>query len=645
MRRALVILLVPVLAAWAGTAAARPRAAAAEAASLLVDVEPREPWVGEPVWLRVRLVLARDLAEEPAYTPPVTTGFWAEAPSRPESYYATLGGRRVLVTETRTRLYPLAPGAAGIGPAAAEVLLASASGAGEDADRTGRTRSLRSAPVSVTVRPLPPGAPPGFEGAVGRLEAAWTADRGRTSLDVPATVRLDVRGTGNLALLKAPALAVPGAEVLTGAREDSLAPAGGGGPGRVRFHWNVLARRTGTLAVAPPAFAWFDPAAGEYRRARLATLAVAIEPPLFSAGPEAGVFPEAFGRDAPDPFARGPRAWAWGLAGLLLGVAAALWRARPAPDPLAEERRRVAAWRSALRGPEGPAFWRAAEEAAQWPGVARRVPAALQEAVAATRYGRAGVDAAGVRARLLAELEAAPPPPRRAAPRRPAAVGLALAAVALVLLVGLPRGEDGGAARLQAADRAAREGEPARAREEWSALWEEGARAPALAARLAWVELAAGRVAPATVWVLRGERAETRDRALGWVAELVREGGGLAGARLPRLPLRRTEWAVLALLLGTAAGVAWPRRGTALALALLAVAAAGAGPAQDLRAGRMRQAVVTQTLELAVGGLQLEPGQVVEVLDRQGGSVRARVGRDFAGRMPAAALLTVEEPR
>ena len=115
MRRALVIVLVPVLAAWAAAAAARPREAAAEAASLLAEVEPREPWVGEPVWLRVRLVLARDLAEEPAYTPPVTTGFWAEAPSRPESYYATLGGRRVLVTETRTRLYPLAPGAAGVG--------------------------------------------------------------------------------------------------------------------------------------------------------------------------------------------------------------------------------------------------------------------------------------------------------------------------------------------------------------------------------------------------------------------------------------------------------------------------------------------------------------------------------------------------
>jgi hypothetical protein len=613
------------------------------AASLLVDVEPREPWVGEAVLLRVRLVLQRDLAEEPAYAPPATTGFWAETPSRPESYYATLAGRRVLVTETRTRLYPLAPGTASVDAATAHVVFSTEPGAAEDGPS--REESLRSAPVLVRVRPLPPGAPAGFDGAVGRFTLAWSADRTRTSLDVPVTVRLDVRGWGNLVLLKAPALATPGAEVLTGVREDSLPSAGSSGAGRVRFHWNVLAHRAGALAIAAPGFAWFDPAAGAYRGSALPTLVVDVGPPLFSAGPDRGAFPEAFAKDAPDPFARGPRAWAWALAGLLLGAALASWRVRPASDPLAEERTRLAAWRNAVRGPGGPAFWRAAEEVVEWLDRRGGAPADVRGQVAATRYGGAGADVEAVRARLQAALAAAWPTPRHVAPTRPAAVALAALGVLVAVLLGASFRPGAGAVRLQTADASARAGDVAGAAAAWLAMWQEGAHAPALAARLAWVDLTAGRLAPATVWVLRGRRTGARDRALHWVGDLVRDGGGLAGARPARLPVRRGEWAALALLLGVAAGAAWPRRGAVAALAALAAAAVCAGPAQDAWAGRMTQAVVARTTELAGSGLQLETGQVVEMLDRQGGSVRVRLGRDLDGRMPASALLPVAERR
>src|SRR3989442_1754216 len=73
--------------------------------------------------------------------------------------------------------------------------------------------------------------------------------------------------------------------------------------------------------------------------------------------------------------------------------------------------------------------------------------------------------------------------------------------------------------------------------------------------------------------VLRGERDEPRDRALAWVAERVREGGGLSGGKHARWPVRRIEWAIAALLLGTAAGGLWPRR-TWAAAAILAIGCA-----------------------------------------------------------------------
>ncbi|MBI5710164.1 MAG: BatD family protein, partial [Candidatus Eisenbacteria bacterium] len=320
-------------------------------ARLLVDVAPAEPWVGQPVTLRVRLVLGADLAEDPNYLPPATGGFWAESPGPPESYEAREGGRRVLVTETRTVLYPLSAGRASIGPASAELVFA---GTGGDpfalfgGARPGRVFTVRSAPVAVRVRPLAPGAPVGFDGAVGAFVVGWSADRARTALDVPVTMRLDVRGEGNLPLARAPRLEVPGCEVFASTVDDSLAAPGRPGAGRRRFQWNVLPRRQGRLEIAAPAFAWFDPREAAYRSAAPLPVAIEVGPALMAAGRGREGFPEVFSEHPVDPFAGGARPWGWALAGLMLGAAAVLLRAAARPDPGAAERARAAEWQQAL---------------------------------------------------------------------------------------------------------------------------------------------------------------------------------------------------------------------------------------------------------------------------------------------------------
>ncbi len=630
------------------TAAAPGLAATSGAASLLVDVEPRAPWVGEPVILRVRLVLARDLAEEPAYVPPVTTGFWAEPPSRPESYYATQAGRRVLVTETRTRLYPLAPGVARIGAAGAVVVFAGADAADPLRWESGRVPrrevTLRSQPLEVGIRPLPPGAPAGFDGAVGSFAVRWSADRERTSLDVPLTARLDVRGVGNLPLVKAPVLAPADAEVFAAGSEDSLAAPGSRGDGRRRFQWTVLPRREGTWSIAVPAFVWFDPAAGAYRSAPQRPLVAEVGPRVFSSAAEHAGFPAVFEREAPDPFSRGAAPWIWALAGLLAGAAAVAWRVRPPAEAHAEARARAAAWRNALRAPGGPAFWRAAEEAVEWLEPGGRPVAEVREQIVATRYGGAEGDVDAVRLRLARELALALPAVPAAWRWRPVAVALAGIAVVVMVLGGVTLGESANALRLRAADRVARDGDVARARAAWYGMWQEGGRAPALAARLAWAEATRGALGPAAVWVLRGQQGDARDPALAWVSDLVREGGGLAGSRPVRLPLRRIEWAALGLVLGLAAGAVWPRRRLALVLGLLALGTAGVEPVQDAWVAHVGQSVVGRSVTLAGAGLELEPGQVVQVLGTEGAWARVRAGRELEGRVPLVALLPVGRP-
>lgn len=620
-------------------------------ASLLVDVTPAEPWVGQPVLLRVRLVQRAALAEDPQYTPPSTPGFWSERFRDPESYYADEGHRRVLVTETRARLYPLNAGRLTIGEATAVLALPTGAPALDPLRWLGgavprREVTVRSRPREVRVRALPAGAPAGFGGAVGQLEAAWSADRARTAQDVPFTVRLEVRGRGNLPLIRTPGFDAPGLEVFPAAVEDSLGAAGELAAGRRRFEWTVLARAPGTLTVPAPALAWFDPAAGRYVAADTAPIAIEVGPPLFQGGASAESFPLELDPGTLDPGARGAEPLAWAVAGLMLGAALALARASAAPPPDAAERARQREWLRAVGLARGRDFWQAADGAIGWLAARGAPVAALRRDVDAARFGAGGgSEPAALRPRIVEQLGRALPPPAPRWPLRVAAAALGAGGVVLAVLfaprAGAPAAD---LAAARAADALARAGEVDRARAGWQALWDRGHRAPGLAARLGWAAVREGEVGPAAAWTLRGERVESRHPALGWVRERVREAGGLIGAASARIPVRRLEWAVAALLAGAAAGWWWPRR-AGLALAALA---ALLGAARDLETAwieRTPRAVVVAATPLEGPGLQLEPGQVVRERQRAGAAVRVRVAGDLEGTVPAAALEPVAEGR
>ena len=280
--------------------------------SLIADVSPDHPWVGQPVLLRVRLVQRSPLAEDPQYTPPATPGFWSERFSDPDSYYGQQGNRRVLVTETRARVLPLAQGNVTVAPAVARVVVAAP---GPFADplawlgggTTRRELTIRSEPVTVAVRALPPGAPAGFDGAVGTLTLAWHTDRARTPEDIPVTLHLDVRGIGNLPLLHTPALGGRDFEVFAGTVVDSAGPPGALTAARRRFQWTLLPRRLGRLEVQAPAFSWFDPAVGAYRSNALSPIVLLVDPPAGS-----GRRPDPWRRcSSPSCPRRSPRCRSW----------------------------------------------------------------------------------------------------------------------------------------------------------------------------------------------------------------------------------------------------------------------------------------------------------------------------------------------
>jgi hypothetical protein len=252
---------------------------------------------------------------------------------------------------------------------------------------------------------------------------------------------------------------------------------------------------------------------------------------------------------------------------------------------------------------------------------------------------------------LTHALDAGLAPARSGVPLRVVAVATALAGAALLVAEGPRWGSGPVALEAHSADAMARAGDVEGARQAWRALWESGAHAPGLAARLAWADLRSGSTAAATLWALRGERGEPRDAALGWSWERVRESGGLVGASATRLPVRSNEWAVGALLLGTLAGLLWPRWRRAAGAGALALACAAVSPVEAWRAGQRAEAVIRSALPLDGGGgsaaqgaatLELTPGQVVRVRGRDGARVRVSAGRDVVGWVPASGVEEVE---
>jgi hypothetical protein len=634
------------LVVTAGVARHALGARSAAGASLLVELRPQRPYVGQLTQLSLRLVQTSNLGQSGPNSTPSTTGFWTEGYGAPIEYRANVGGRSAIVTERRVRIYPLAPGPATVGSASLLVVPARSSQELFDGAPAAPPVEVRSESVRVNVQPLPGGAPAGFNGGVGQFTTSWGLDRGHAAQDQAITLHLDVRGTGSLPLLRTPALTLADFEVFSSTVDDSFPPAGEVGTGRRRFLWTMMPRRSGELRLSGPAFAWFDPVAEDYRVSALAPLSVSVLAvgPGSAANADADAFPAALAHDTPRPGSRPARPWVFAIAGALLGLAVRLWRRTSGPDPDAAERARQREWLRAVGLARGPDFWQAADESAAW--VERRGGQVLRlrEEISAARYGGKMPPEDDVRRRLVERIGAALPASPSGGSHRALAAVLTLVALAGWLVGSGAPANEGLVSRVRAADAMASARRTGAAAEAWEQAWRDAPGDPAIAARLGWAALGEGHIPEATAWELRGRAGEARSGALGWTRARLREAGALVGAPGTGVPLRSIEWAALAFALALGGLLEWPRRWSPVLLALAASAALWL-PVQRALAARTTLAVVRETTPLAGADLDLDAGQVVRVLSIDGTRARVSAGRELAGDVDRRALLGVREAR
>jgi hypothetical protein len=125
---------------------------------------------------------------------------------------------------------------------------------------------LSTRPVTINVKPLPPGAPAGFTGGVGDFTMQASISDSKISVNEALSLKVTIRGTGNLPLLGEPRVNLPpDHDLYDETRSVNTSTSGNRISGSVTFEYPIVARHAGRFRIAPIEFAWFDPVAESYR--------------------------------------------------------------------------------------------------------------------------------------------------------------------------------------------------------------------------------------------------------------------------------------------------------------------------------------------------------------------------------------------
>ncbi|MBI5066972.1 MAG: protein BatD [Deltaproteobacteria bacterium] len=333
--------------------------------ALRVRLDKKEAFVGEQVTAALEVVSPVPVVGLDAYRPPALDGFWSEdLRARQGERIERIGGVPMRVVLLRKlALFPARPGTVTIEPFELELRVQIASRDPLGLFPEVRQARRRSKALALRVKPLPPGAPPGFQpGNVGEWTLSREVAEASPAAGQPFAVKVTARGSGNLRGLALPPVPVlPGLRTFDPGLSDDPQPRGDRFGGSRTLETLVAVDRPGPFTL--PALEWptFDPATGRYQVARLPAVSLDVGPAAaVSRAPVADVAALASElRPLRTDGALGPRgapAWRSPLfaaavaAPPALVVALALWlRARGALAAGEGERRRRRAGREAKR--------------------------------------------------------------------------------------------------------------------------------------------------------------------------------------------------------------------------------------------------------------------------------------------------------
>ena len=228
-----------------------------------VVADKKEAYVGEQVTVTWLLYTRSEILKfEPK--PPSLTGLWPEILYEPDAYFTyyetTVGSSPYVVAIVSKRaLFPTQAGRLEVKPFRAKVASLSSS--------PGESQSLASRPMIIRVKPLPTGAPAGFDPTyVGSFEVNSSVDRNQIEASESLTLVVKVSGQGAIRRTEAPKLAFPGFSFRAPRdTQDSVDVATGVVRGERIYRYWTTPEQGGQLTIPPIEVPYFDPKSGDYK--------------------------------------------------------------------------------------------------------------------------------------------------------------------------------------------------------------------------------------------------------------------------------------------------------------------------------------------------------------------------------------------
>lgn len=242
------------------------------------SVDRSEVYLGESIdltleyWeLDVRGLKAQPLYRGGGITLPAMEGFYA-GPMQSETEEGERDGANYKVTRHRQRIYPTIAGDLEIGPWRWQGSVRGYVASGPQS----KTVDLSTAPIGVQVLPLP-APPPAFRGAVGEYELSLTPSSANMTQGEPASLSLEMRGSGNPATLEAPSLPEASWYRLGNvAAEGEIETVPNTGTFKKRFRVEFMPLKPGTFTIDAVPFTYFSPGERQYKRVQSEAFAVQV---------------------------------------------------------------------------------------------------------------------------------------------------------------------------------------------------------------------------------------------------------------------------------------------------------------------------------------------------------------------------------
>ena len=222
---------------------------------------------------------------------PTNTGFWMEEfklPSQPRVGNEIINGINYRVATLRkVALFPTRSGEISIEPMTisldAVVKQKRRSRSIFDDffdDPFGRTvkTSVSSQSLNIKVKPLPQtGRPADFEGVVGQYNMALNADKKELKANEAVSLKLSLRGDGNIKLLKAPKINLPAdMEIYEPKEKTNISRNNNKISGSKEIEYIVVPRFKGEYKINPVSFSYFDPIKSQYRTLKTDPIVLSI---------------------------------------------------------------------------------------------------------------------------------------------------------------------------------------------------------------------------------------------------------------------------------------------------------------------------------------------------------------------------------